>query len=215
MKKTKFDRFELINVKLKKDGGGLDGKYQAEDKIGDEVYHDTKTIDSDKIPHADLTSKLELFKENIMEVYGYSVLLELINSNVFMPSEKQIEILREKYNGIKNKITVTGISLSGKDQNKGVIITAKLKVDTGQHVAINTQRLKFTGKKYGFEENMQPIVDDLEREVFEYEVNNKMAQLSLIPPNTAEQETDDDLVAKMGKALDGDAGKEGDQEGGK
>ena len=195
MKKTKLEQFTLQKVKTK--GQGLETSFEVEESNGAEIYHDVKTIKSDKIPTPDLKNILNALRDYIANIFYFSMLKELRDSKIFMANEDQINHLNEKYETLKNKITITGVSISGKDANRGLIITAKLKTETGQEVAINSQRLKFNGTKYGFEEDLENLMIDLEGEVFEYVVNGKQAQLEM----AFEEDTTDD---QQGDLFDGD-----------
>lgn len=182
-------------MKVKTKGQGLEIDFEVQENTGVEVYHDIKKIKSDKTPHPDLTAILRVFRGHVAEVFYFAQFRELISSNVFLPNEEQVKILRAKYEDLESKITVTGIGVSGKEDNRGLIILAKLKTETGHEVAINTQRIKFDGTKYGFEEDLETLVVDLESEVYEYVVNNKQAQL--------EMGFDDDVDFKSKAANDG------------
>lgn len=177
MKNTELSQFTLQKVKTK--GQGLEATFEVQETTGVEVYHDLKTVKSDKTPHPDLTAIIKVFRGYMGEIFYFSTIRELIDSKVFMPDINQTKILASKYNELESKITVTGVSVSGKEENKGLIITAKLKTETGQEVAINSQRIKFNGTKYGFEEDLESLITDLEQEVFEYVINSKQAQIEM------------------------------------
>lgn len=177
MKNTQLEQFTLGKVKTK--GQGLEVNFEVEETTGVEVYHDQKQVKSDKTPHPDLTKYLDVLRGYMAQIYYFSVLNEIRDSKVFMATAKQIKFLDEKFKSLVTKITVTGVSLSGKEDNRGIIITAKLKTETGQEVAINSQRLKYNGTKYGFEEDLENLMTDLEGEVYEYVINGKQAQLEM------------------------------------
>lgn len=199
MKDTQLEQFTLQKVKTK--GQGLEVNFEVEETTGVEVYHDVKNVKSDKSPHPDLKEVLDVCRGYMAEIFYFSILNEIRDSNVFNATAAQATILNEKFSYLKNKITVTGVSISGKDENRGIIITGKLKTETGHETAINSQRIKFNGTKYGFEEDLEDLMTDLEGEVFEYVMNGKQAQL--------EMAFDDDAVdGKMAAA--GDTGGQQD-----
>lgn len=177
MKNTDLTQFTLQKVKTK--GQGLEVNFEVEETTGVEVYHDVKNVKSDKTPHPDLKEVLEVCRGFMAEIFYFSILNELRDSNVFGATEEQVKILNEKFSFLKNRITVTGVSISGKEENRGIIITGKLKTETGHETAINSQRIKFNGTKYGFEEDLEDLMTDLEGEVFEYVMNGKQAQLEM------------------------------------
>lgn len=177
MKNTELEQFTLQKVKTK--GQGLEVDFEVQETTGVEVYNDLKKVKSDKTPHPDLTEILKVFRGYMGEIFYFATLREFISDDKFKASNEQIDVLRTKYAELEGKITVTGVSISGKEENKGLIITGKLKTATGHEVAVNSQRIKFNGTKYGFEEDMEQLILDLESEVFEYVINSKQAQLEM------------------------------------
>ena len=76
-----------------------------------------------------------------------------------------------------NKTTVTGVHLSGQDQNRGVIITGKIQCENGSSNAVNSPRLRFSSEVFGFEEELESEIDHIEDELYLYLHENKKAQL--------------------------------------
>ncbi|AFM54837.1 hypothetical protein B620_gp59 [Croceibacter phage P2559S] len=177
MKDTQLEQFTLQKVKTK--GQGLEVNFEVEETTGVEVYHDVKNVKSDKSPHPDLKEVLDVCRGYMAEIFYFSTLKELMHDEQFNATAEQKEKLEEKFSFLKGRITVTGVSISGKDENRGIIITGKLKTETGHETAINSQRIKFNGTKYGFEEDLEDLMTDLEGEVFEYVMNGKQAQLEM------------------------------------
>lgn len=200
-KKGVLERFTLEKVKVK--GQGLEAHWESEKHNGAEIYLDKQNLKSDKVPHEDLRAIINVFRSYMSQIYFFSVYSELADSPVFMADEKQIKLLHNKQQELEQRITITGISLSGKEDNKGLIITATLKVGTGHVVAINSQRLKFNGSFYGFEEDLQNLVTDLEQEVFEYVINGKAAQLEIAfsEEKTENPQSNDGQLDLMEEAL--------------
>lgn len=149
--KAKSKDFILKSMK-RLPNGGLAASFVANTVVGSEIYKSTVSKESDQLPSPDLTSKLELLKPMLMEVFRY----------------KKGEFL-----------TVNGISLSGTEKNAGIIIKGKVKTHSGVHTAINTPRMKFNVTTYGYEEEMKKITDELTAEVYEYLFNGKAAQLEM------------------------------------
>ena len=78
-----------------------------------------------------------------------------------------------------SKINVRGVSWSGSDENIGVIITAVYETPNGLKTCINTPRIKLAQISFGFEEELETILDSIRKEVFAFLFNGKQAQLSL------------------------------------
>ena len=97
----------------------------------------------------------------------------------FKATKKQTEIAEAFAEECLGNIEVRGVSLSGQDDNVGVILTGLFTVSNNQKTAINTPRMKFNTETFGFEEELENNVSDIENEVYEFLFNGKKAQLEL------------------------------------
>ena len=79
---------------------------------------------------------------------------------------------------LKN-IKVRGVSFSGQNDNVGVVLTGSFTVSNNQKTAINSPRLEFNTKTFGFEKELEEIAADIETEVYAFLFKNKKAQLEL------------------------------------
>ena len=86
--------------------------------------------------------------------------------------------------GFDDKVRANGISISGEDDNRGIVITGTFEVLSGRTVAINSDRILFNsdeGSPYGIDlPLLEETVEIIENEAFEYIYNGKKAQLSII-----------------------------------
>lgn len=90
------------------------------------------------------------------------------------------EIVQHVY-GFKDakRITVTGISLSGKEEGEAVVVTAKLDTPAGQSIGIATHRIFIIDDPYGIgEDALRDKVDNVIIETVEY-LNGKSNQMKL------------------------------------
>lgn len=166
------ENFKLCSVKVQK-GGGLSLTYEINEIIGEEVYNDKETVESSKIPSPDLTTLLASLKPSVAQVYGYQDIRDVASG---AKVEKDVNA---EYNEILRKIDVTGISLSGTKDNAGLIITATLKARSNQKMSINTHRLRYVDNNYGFETDLEAIVNTVSDECYAYLFEGKKAQLEL------------------------------------
>ena len=74
-------------------------------------------------------------------------------------------------------IFVSGITIGGKNESEGAIITANFMTSAGQETTIATPRLKFHVSAYGFEDELNKTIADIENEVFKYLFDGKTADL--------------------------------------
>lgn len=168
-----LQNFTLDSVKKLKNGG-LTIAFGTNESDGVETYNDKDLKESAKVPHPDLTSKLRELIPTVATVFGYAKLRGTVKSNKKVEDE-----LEENYQNIIANLEVNGISLSGTGNNKGVVIMATMKAESNQKMAINTHRIRFNESRYGFEEELESLTDEIRIECFEYLFNGKRAQLEL------------------------------------
>lgn len=172
------EKFSLSKVKLLKDGG-LDVHFEVTEVVGNESYTNKYHVLSAKDIHPDLR---KLFKDlcPIMgRVFNITSFKSVIATPDFKATKKQIEIADSFANECLGNIEVRGVSLSGQDDNVGVVLTGLFTVSNNQKTAINTPRMKYAVETFGFEEELENIVCDIENEVYEFLFNGKRAQMDL------------------------------------
>ena len=160
-----FDQFSLKKIKYLRGDGSITAHIVREEIVGQEVYHNKTQIESDKVPHPDLVVLLDKMIPFVKKVF--------------------------MYNGDQT-VAVTGMTITGMEENRNVVITASVVSPSGLQMAINTHRINLSAETYGFEEEIMEIADDMEKEVFEYLFKGKKAQLDLFPAEEeGDGETDD------------------------
>jgi hypothetical protein len=170
--------FFLSKVKVIANGG-LDVHFEVEETCGQEIYRENYHLASSKGIHPDLQKLFDSLKPIMARVYHLSFFKTILETPEFKATKAQKEIADAAFKELLNKIKVTGVSLSGKDDNVGVVLTGTFTADSNQKMAINSHRMKFSEERYGFEEEMEQIVSDIESEVYKFLFKNKRAQLEL------------------------------------
>lgn len=178
MKTPSENAFFLSKVKLIS-GGGLDVHFEVEEVCGAEVYRENYHLASSKGIHPDLQKLFDSLKPIMARVYHLSFFRSLLETPEFKATKNQKEIAEKAFKEVLEKIKVTGFSMSGKDDNVGIVLTGTFTADSNQKMAINSHRMKFSDECYGFEEEMESIVGDIEREVYAFLFKNKRAQLEI------------------------------------
>ena len=178
MKTPSEKAFSLTKVKVIS-GGGLDVTFEVEETIGAEIYRENYHLASSKEIHPDLQKLFNRLKPIMARVYHLSFFRSLLETPDFKATKKQKELAEEAFKEVIAKLTVTGVALSGKDDNVGVILTGTFTADSNQKMAINSHRMKFSDTRYGFEEEMEEIIGEIESEVYAFLFKNKKAQLTL------------------------------------
>ena len=200
------EKFSLSKVKLLKDGG-LDVHFEVTEVVGNESYTNKYHVLSAKDIHPDLR---KLFKDlcPIMgRVFNITSFKSMIATPDFKATKKQIEIADSFANECLGNIEVRGVSLSGQDDNVGVVLTGLFTVSNNQKTAINTPRMKYAVETFGFEEELENIVCDIENEVYEFLFDGKRAQMDLFGAdgelnplvfgNDADNENENDMSPEM------------------
>jgi hypothetical protein len=118
----------------------------------------------------------------VAKVFGYTSLVKAIMVNETEPCEPYHDLLR--------KVRITGIHLSGENENEGVIVTAALTTESKMVVAMSTHRLRFADDIYGFEEELHELVTKIAEESFKYIFQGKKAQLELFDKEDDGTDTD-------------------------
>lgn len=170
--------FNLSKVKLNPNGG-LQADYQITETVGGEPsitdYHANVTRDI----HPDLQGLFEDLRPIVARVFNITSFLTLIESGEMKATKQQKENARAFGEELINKIDVRGVSWSGTADNVGIVITSVFETPNGLKTCINTPRIKLGQISFGFEEELEQIVELIKKEVYEFLFNGKQAQLSL------------------------------------
>ena len=170
--------YNLSKVKLNPNGG-LQADYQVTETVGGEPsvtdYHASVSRDI----HPDLRGLFEDLRPIVGRVFNITSFLTFLDSDEMKLPESKKLLARAFADELIAKIDVRGVSWSGTDDNVGVIITAVFETPNGLKTCINTPRIKMATISFGFEEELEKIVDAIKTEVYQFLFNGKQAQLSL------------------------------------
>lgn len=172
------DKFTLSKVKTLKDGG-LDVQYEITEVVGNESYTNKYHVVSAKDIHPDLRNLFDKLRPIMGRIFNITSFKSMIATPDFKATKKQQEIAESFAEECLKNIEVRGVSLSGQDDNVGVALTGLFTVSNNQKTEINSPRLKYNTETFGFEEELENIVCDIEEEVYEFLFEGKKAQLEL------------------------------------
>lgn len=170
--------FALSKVKTLKNGG-LDVHYEVTETIGNESYTNKYHVESAKDIHPDLRDCFDRLRPIMGRIFNITSFLSMVGTSDFKATEKQNELSRDFADEMLKKIKVRGLSFSGQDDNVGVVLTGLFAVLDDQKTAINSPRLNFNTKIFGFEKELEEIAADIETEVYAFLFKGKKAQLEL------------------------------------
>lgn len=170
--------FALSKVKTLKNGG-LDVHYEVTETIGNESYTNKYHVESAKDIHPDLRDCFNRLRPIMGRIFNITSFLSVVGTSDFKATERQNELSRDFADEMLKNIKVRGLSFSGQDDNVGVVLTGLLAVLDDQKTAINSPRIKFNTKIFGFEKELEEIAADIETEVYAFLFKGKKAQLEL------------------------------------
>ena len=186
--------FNLSKVKLLPKGG-IQAEYQVTQVVGGEpsVLDRNETCTRDV--HPDMSKMFADLRMIVARVFNITSFLTLMESDEMKLPESKKMLARNFADELVAKIEVRGVSWSGSDDNVGVIITAVFETPNGLKTCINTPRIKLAQISFGFEEELETIVDAIKKEVYAYLFHGKQAQLSLFgEPTTGEQLAEEQAI---------------------
>lgn len=170
--------FNLSKVKLNPNGG-LQADYQVTETVNNESslvdYHASVSRDI----HPDLRGLFEDLRPIVARVFNITSFLSLMESKDLNLTEPKKSLVRAFAEELVKKIEVRGVSWSGSDDNAGVVITAIFETPNGLKTCVNTPRIKLAQISFGFEEELETIVEAVKTEVYQFLFHGKQAQLSL------------------------------------
>lgn len=170
--------FNLSKVKLLPKGG-----IQAEYQVTQTVDGENSLIDRNETctrdVHPDLLGLFADLRNIVGRVFNITSFLTLLESDEMKLPETKKALARSFADELLDKIDVRGISWSGTGDNVGVVITAVFETPNGLKTCINTPRIKMAQISFGFEEELETIVETVKKEVYAYLFKGKQAQLSL------------------------------------
>lgn len=131
------------------------------------------TVESDsRLPHQDLINGLSMLREPLMRSLRYydmkDVALEFLGAD-------QKKKVTDKFLDLVNDVEVTGISIGGSNQLKGVVITGKIKNEVTGKSSLNSPRIVFASDKLGYEDIVEQVAEKIGRECYNYVYSNKKA----------------------------------------
>lgn len=181
------DNFKLKHVSVNKKNG-LDVTYseQVKEQDGDHEVEFTCSHPGHRHPDFDKALKklVPFLAKNYHVTDATEKLLSEIKQEIIPGDKKIVDRLKEIQKDLLSKVTVTGISISGEEQFRGVIISGKIE-GFNSNSAMNTTRVVFAQDSLGFEKEVETLCNTIEDEVFEYLTENKRSQLELEFSDTA------------------------------
>jgi hypothetical protein len=174
LKPMKRDDFTLKKVRFTNPGleCSFDGKTIVDGK--QEPFEDIRK--SKYQPHQDLISFKNDLKHYLAKAYQFHVGFDIAEK--YLKGEQKQKAIDAKIE-LYSKIEVTGVSVGGTDELRGIVISGKIESNNGSKCAINTPRIVFSSDKLGYEEEVERIFQLIEIEVYKYVFEGRSGDATL------------------------------------
>jgi len=180
----KREKFNLASAKILPKGGVL-MSYVENVTIEGESSVIKHTVECATVPHPDLTDLFDELGGCLVSVLG----LDFASALEAAANKKQAKAFNDAWPSVKSFVSLVqadknknischGISLSGTNENEGVILIGKNK-NEAMVSSLNSSRVIFSRDIFGVEQKIADLCDLVEQECFEYLTEGKAAQLQL------------------------------------
>lgn len=170
--------FKLSKVQLQSNES-VKVNYEICESVGGVEYTNKYKIESTKEIHPDMKHLFDCLADVLADTCNVYKLVDTVCLPKFEATEEQRTIAREELETITEGITVKSVTLSGKDDNIGCIISGEMEVKCGLKATIITPRLKYNEEVFGFEHELGTMLMKLQEEIYAYLFKGKRAQLEL------------------------------------
>ena len=188
--------FNLSKVKLLPKGG-LCAEYQVTVIVDGENSLIDRNETCTRDVHPDLLGLFDDLRTIVGRVFNITSFLALLESDDFKLTESKKALARSFADELLQKIEVRGVAWSGTGDNAGVVITSVYETPNGLKTCINTPRMKMATISFGFEEELEQIVEQIKNEVYAYLFKGKQAQMSLFGQPEADDTERDPIDEDM------------------
>lgn len=181
---------DFVLKKVKIDGKNVELSYHTPDLSIGTATKDKIDVTSDRTPHPDLTKAIKALEPWLAQSNSLSVHRQEMKMNAAQKKawEKCSDILEMIDSNVLNSVEVSGISLSGDEKNRSVVITGNHK--TGNTAtAMNSPNIKLNGDTWGFEAGLKDAIDEIYLEARAYVLEKKSSQLQMAFDEQKEEET--------------------------
>lgn len=187
------DGFRFISLSLPK-GGGLIVRYGFSTNDGSITNHDEIEHTCPSDVHEDMERLVKQLRKYVADTYNMLAFNSLAKNNVaaFTAKEqsavKNIQPVYDKLvNEVLDKIEITAIKFKGNEASRGVVIYGKNNYGKAG-TALNTPFINLNQERWGWESELDEILDMIVEESKNYLFSNKRKAPEIEFPAEAEEE---------------------------
>lgn len=159
---------------------------------GGESHADDLQVTRTPIPAKSLTDLLKLMRDMVVTCEDMDYAKKALELPGLKPSKEVQQAIDGSLLDKKSKITVTGVKLVGAGDKEKCTITYKITTTNSKKPkGASTAQILLSSSIYGFEEELEGIIEQLKIEVFKYLYEDNFAskaQLTLYPPEMMDDE---------------------------
>lgn len=163
------ENFKMKSIKIL-NGGGLYVEYNYQYSSHNEAHTVDAKISNTANVHDDLWQLLIKHKPSVLSVeeINYRVMATTLK-NLGVDNQKEVsQVVEGMQQDALQKIEVTGIKVSGKDEKKQAVITYKKITGNKKIAGRATTLIQLSGSIYGFEQDLESDIDEISDEVYAY-----------------------------------------------
>lgn len=172
------NQFSVSKVKLAKNGG-VSIIYEVTEIIDEENYTNKFLVESAKDLHPDFIACFNKLRPILGRIFHLTSFLSMVEASDFKATAKMKDTAREFAEEVLKYVEARSVSLSGKGDNVGVVISGLMTTGNNKKTAINSPLLKFNSEVYGFEDELEELCLIIEKEAYSFLFKGKKSQLSL------------------------------------
>lgn len=176
--------FKLSKVQLQ-GNGSVKVNYEICESVGGIEYTNKYKIESTKEIHPDMKHLFACLVDVLADTCNVYKLVDTVCLPKFEATDEQKAIAREELEATIEGMTVKSVTLSGKDDNAGCIISGEMEVKQGLKVTLITPRLKYNEEIFGFEHELGTVLIELQKEIYVYLFQGKQAKLEVFGDDEA------------------------------
>lgn len=170
--------FKLTKVQLQ-GNGSVKVNYEICESVGGIEYTNKYKIESTKEIHPDMKHLFACLVDVLADTCNVYKLVDTVCLSKFEATDEQKAIAREELEAIIEEMAVKSVTLSGKDDNAGCLISGEMEIKHGLKATLISPRLKYNEGIFGFESELQSVLTALQKEIYAYLFQGKHAGLEV------------------------------------
>lgn len=176
------DNFSLKKVKVKKNFEGVEVLYSVYSTVKEIGYEDNYSFESARPLHNDFKKEFKKLQPVVARFFNATAFKTLVETKDFSASVPQKQMAQKLAELIQENYDPRSFSLHGKGDKLKVIISSQYKSDNGSETNVNTANLSFAKETYGFESELEEVMQRLEHECYDLIFGEKTGEVTLFNP---------------------------------